>query len=160
MRLYGPGSELGRLDFIEFFLAHRALHFVRQRQRTGPRISLRIGEASVKIVEGDGRQLRVIRRHQSDFHVGDGDRLIAVVGYNKIDGQIAVLREIDGKNLGFLGRVIGVGGDGDFFLAMEIVRRVIDRRLCHRLDEVLRRQQNRHEQRETRQNQQTASAPK
>jgi len=54
----------------------------------------------------------MITRDQLDFHIGDGDRLVAVVGHHEKNGQESVRRKIHRKNLGLFWRVVGVGGDG------------------------------------------------
>ena len=79
-----------------------------------------------------------LRRDQRDFHVGDGDRLVAVIGHDEENRQEAVLREVHGEDLGLFRRVVRIGGNGDFLVAMEIVRGIVDGGLRHRLHKVLR----------------------
>ncbi len=100
-------------------------------------LDLRIGQAPVQVVSGDRSQLGMMRRKQRDRHVGDGDGLVAVIGHDEKDGEKAVPREIGGKDLGLLRRVVGIGGDGGFLVAMEIVRRIVDGSLRFRLHEAL-----------------------
>ena len=72
-----------------------------------------------------------------DLHVGDGDRLVAVIGHHEENRQETMRRKIHRKNLSLFRSVVGVGGDGDLLVAMKIMRRIIDGCLRHRLHEVL-----------------------
>ena len=102
---------------------------------------MRVGEAAIEIFRTDRSKFRTIARDQLDLHVGDGDRLIAFVGYDEEDRQESVLREMDGEDLRLLGIIVGIGGDGDLFVAMKVVRGIGEGRLCHGLDETLARRQ-------------------
>ena len=88
----------------------------------------------------------MIAGNQLDLQVGDGHRLIAFVGYDDEDGQESMLREVDGEDLRLLGIIVGIGGDGDFFIAMKVVGGIGEGRLCDRLDETFARQQYKGEQ--------------
>ena len=78
----------------------------------------------------------MIRRDELDFHVRDGNRLVAVIRDDKENRQQAVCRKIYRKDLRLFGRVVRVGGERDLFVSMEIVSRIIDGGLGHGLDEV------------------------
>jgi hypothetical protein len=138
VRLDRLGCELRRLDLIHFLLADRALHFVRKgnRQRAGPRAGLRIRKPPVQIGGRYGSELRVIRCDELNFHVRDGNWLVAVIRDDKKNRQQAVCRKIYRKDLRLFGRVVRVGGERDLFVSMEIVSRIIDGGLRHWLDEV------------------------
>ena len=103
VRLDRLGRELRGLDFIHFFLADRALHFVRKRNRARPRAGLGIREAPVQVVRRDGSEFRVIGRDQRDFHVGDGDRLVAVIGHDEKTGRKPCAAKSTEKILAFSG---------------------------------------------------------
>ena len=79
----------------------------------------------------------MVRGQQRDSHVGDRNRLIAVVGHHKKNRQQSGPGEVGGKNLGLLGIVIRICRDGHLLIAMEVVRRIVDRALRRGLDEVL-----------------------
>ena len=84
-------------------------------------VGLGVGEAAGDVFGGDGRELGAVDGER-DLHVGDGDGLRAVVGDDEEDGEESVLLEVDGEDFGFFGSVVGVGGDGEFFGGVVVVR--------------------------------------
>ena len=138
MRFDGAGGELRGFDFFHLLLRDATFHLAREWKRNiGTGLGLRVGEATIEIVRIDGCELGAIAGDQLDSHIDDGDGLIAIVGDDEKDGQESVIGEIDGENFGFLGIVVGIGGDGDLFVAMEIMGRIVECSLCDRLHKAL-----------------------
>lgn len=123
MGLDGFGGELRGFDFVALFLVDGAFHFLlRDGKRDLVGVGAGIGEAAVDIVRGSGGEFGVVGGDEFDVDVGDGDWLGAVVGDDEEDGKESVLAEVDGEYFGFVGSVVGVGGDGDLFVGMVVVR--------------------------------------
>ena len=100
----------------------------------------------VKIVGSEGRELGVIGGDQGNFHIGNGDGLVAIIGDDKEDGQQAALGEINGKDFRLGRGVVGIGGNTDLLVAMKIMRGIVDRRLRLWFDEIFRGQDDGDEQ--------------
>jgi len=123
MRLDGLGGELRGFDLIAFFLGDGAFHiFARDGERTGTSSGLGIGEAAVDVFGGSRCELGAIGGNERDLHVGDGDGLVAVIGDDEEDGKESVLAEVHRENFGLVGSVVGIGGDGDLFVGVIVVR--------------------------------------
>lgn len=140
--LDGFGGKLRRLDLVAFFLGNGALHFF-LRDGKGQRsvsVGAGIGDAAVDIVWRGRGELIAVGGGERDLHVGDRDGLRAVVGDDEEDGKEPVLVKLHGKYFRFAGSVVGVGGDGNFFVGVIVMRGIGLRGLRLRLDEVFSRQ--------------------
>ena len=133
----GAGGELGGFDLVAFFLTERAFHFfLRDGEREGMSVGVRIAQAAEDVFGGDGSEFGASGGGKGDLHVGDGDGLVAVVGNDEEDGKQAVLLKVDGEDFCFAGRVVGIGGDGDFFGGVIVVRGIGSGGMGFGLDEV------------------------
>lgn len=138
--LDGLGGELGGFDLVHFFFAEGPFDFFawdgkRQGIRFGINVGLGIGEAACNVFGGDGRELGAANG-EGDLHVGDRNGLGAVIGDDEEDGKESVLVKVDREKFGFLGIVVGVGGDGDSLVSVIVVRGIRFSGLGHRFDEV------------------------
>jgi 3-deoxy-D-manno-octulosonic-acid transferase len=134
----GVGGELRRLDLVSFFLSDCAFYLIARKRQRHLRLgaALRIHESPVNIVGGIGSELGVVGRGQRDLHVGDRNGLRTLVGHDEKDGKKAVIVEVDAEDFGLFGSVVGIGGDGDLFIAVVIVRGISFRGLGLRFDEI------------------------
>jgi len=141
--LDGFRCELGRLDLIHLLLRNAAFHLMREWERiVGVGFRLWVREAAIEILSADGRELRALSGGQRDLHVHDRDGLVAVVGYDEKDWQESVPGEVDGEYFCLFRCVVGVGGDGDLFVAMQVVGGIVECSLGGWFDETLARDKN------------------
>ena len=134
----GAGGELRRFHLIHLLLGDATFHLARKWKRVvGAGLGLGIRQPTVEIVGTNGRELGAVGGDQLDLHADDGNGLIAVIGHDEEDGKESVIGEIDGKDFGFLGIVVGVGGDRNLLVAMKVVRGIVECSLRDRLYKAL-----------------------
>jgi len=137
------GGKLRTVELVHLFAVERALHAVGQRQRAGTSRGLRVGEAAIQIIVAERRELGVIGGDQGDVHVGNRNRLVAIIGDDKENGKESVVGEVDGKDFCLFRSVVRVGSDCNLLVAVKVVRRVIDGGAGHWPYEILRGEQER-----------------
>ena len=121
----GSGGELRGFYFVPLFLVDSAFHFLlRDGKRDFVGVGTRIGQAAIDIVGGSGGDLGMVSSDQFDVNVGEGDGLISVVGDNEKNGKKSVFAEVNRENFGFVGAVIGIGGDSDLFVGVIVMHKI------------------------------------
>lgn len=138
-RLDRSRGEHRPFNFVFFFLTDCAFHFFVRDWKWNRRIGAGfwIRQPAVDVVRRSGGQLGIVCRGQSYLHVGNRDRLSAVVGDNEKNRQESVLMKVNGENLCFFCSVIRIGCYGDFFIGVVVMRGIGFRGLGDRLGEIL-----------------------
>ena len=131
------GRELGGFDLVHIFAADYALDLLardRNGKRSGAR--LRVGHATVHVVRSYRREFGMMGRNELDIETRQRNRVVPIVGDDEKNWEEPMLLEIYREDAGLIGRVIGIGGDADFFNGVVVVRGISEASLGNRPGEV------------------------